>query len=124
MPHSTEFPYFVPRPTAPHVHRNNLRDEAHREENVLRNFFLWSVSLEKELTYWINPEGSKGPLAKPVMYWYPRAKAQAILEEMNDSPDIVAYRLIDEGLKCFSDFAANDFKRTVEQVFSPKSPPR
>ncbi len=120
MPYKTEFPYFVPRASAPHVTRVNLKEETLREANILNNYYLWSVSIERGLTYWINPEGC--PTVKPVVYWYPRAVAQAALNEMEGSPDIETYKLIDAGIRVFSDFAIKDTQNTRKLAFGPKIP--
>ncbi len=132
MPHSTEFPYFVPRSTAPRVHRGNLREETHREDDLLKNFYLQMVSLERGLTYWINPEGVRvvhrltGPsFPDPVVYWYPRDKAVEALAEMDaNNTDIVAYKLIAEGIEAFREFARNDTERSKQRAFGPKQPVR
>lgn len=121
MPHNTEFPYFVPNSSAPNVTRANLRVETHREDDILSNYYLCSVSLERNLVFWVNPEGPR-PARKPVIYWYPRVLALAALAEMEESPDIITYRSMCKELDTFSEFITEDFKKTERAVFSPKPP--
>lgn len=118
----SKFRYFVPRSAAPNVTVHNFSEETYREDDPLRNFWLWSLSLEKGLTYWVNPEGLHTLPKKPVVYWYPRGQAMLVLGDMEASSDIIAYRLIAEGIQSFGTFADADFDHTIKEVFGRRLP--
>jgi len=121
--HTTELPFWVPQFTASDVNRTNFRDKTLLVANDDTNTLLWLIKQSQGLTCWVNPDGIDQE--EVPVYWYPRAKALALVHELEtDDKTLKAYRFMKGQIAVFKEHARQEFEKAELAAFSPKPPPR
>lgn len=121
--HTTELPFWVPQFTASDVNRTNFRDKTLLVANDDTNTLLWLIKQSQGLTCWVNPDGIDQE--EVPVYWYPRAKALALVHELEtDDKTLKAYRFMKGQIAVFKERARQEFGKAELAAFSPKPPPR